>query len=81
MTISDTAHLIKGESSFWINKQGLTNMKFSWQKDYFAVSVSDTGVPFVRKYIANQEIHHQKKSFQNEYDEYIKKHGFMKLRE
>lgn len=69
--------LIKGESSFWINKHGLTKEKFEWQDEYFAVSVSESQLNRVREYIKNQENHHQKKSFQNEYDEFISKYGFV----
>ncbi|MBF4492686.1 IS200/IS605 family transposase [Flavobacterium sp. JLP] len=70
--------LIKGESSFWINKNKMTKEKFGWQDEYFAVSVSESLVDKVRDYIKNQEIHHKKKAFQEEYDEIIKKFGFQK---
>ena len=65
--------LIKGESSFWINKNELTKEKFQWQEEYFAVSVSESILDKVREYIKNQEEHHKKKSFQEEYDEFILK--------
>lgn len=68
--------LIKGESSFWINKQGLTHQKFEWQDEYFAVSVSESALDKVREYIKNQEEHHKQKSFQEEYDEFIAKYNF-----
>ena len=71
--------LIKGESSFWINKHQLTKQKFEWQDEYFAVSVSESVVDKVRNYIKNQEIHHAKKTFQEEYDEFIDKYGFKKI--
>jgi REP element-mobilizing transposase RayT len=75
-TIAKTVQLIKGESSHWINSNNLCNKKFEWQADYFAVSVSESGVSKVRDYIRNQEIHHEKKTFQQEYEEFIKKYGF-----
>lgn len=78
-TLSKIMQLIKGESSFWINKEKLTNSKFEWQEEYFAVSVSDSGVSQVREYIKNQEAHHQHKTFQQEYDEFISKYGFQKF--
>jgi len=56
--------MIKGESSNWINKNQLTKEKFEWQDEYFAVSVSESHLEFVREYIKNQEEHHQKKTFQ-----------------
>lgn len=75
-TISKVMQLIKGESSFWINKQKLTKTKFEWQDEYFAVSVSESQVQTLRNYINGQEAHHKKTTFQYEYDEFIKKFGF-----
>jgi len=77
--IQKVMQLIKGESSFWINKSELTKEKFEWQDEYFAVSVSESVVGKVRDYIKNQEIHHSKKTFQEEYDEFILKYGFKKI--
>lgn len=83
-TIQKVMQLIKGESSFWINKQDLladvpqSFGKFEWQDEYFAVSVSESVIDKVREYIKNQETHHAKKSFQQEYDEFILKFGFEK---
>ena len=74
-TIQKTMQLIKGESSFWINKQGLTKQKFEWQDEYFAVSVSESMIEVVRNYIKKQEEHHNTKTFQQEYDEFINKYG------
>ncbi|MFZ1806109.1 MAG: IS200/IS605 family transposase [Cyclobacteriaceae bacterium] len=74
--ISKTIQFIKGESSFWINKNSLVNKKFQWQDEYFAVSVSESNLQAVRDYIDSQEIHHSKKTFQEEYDEFIEKYNF-----
>jgi REP element-mobilizing transposase RayT len=63
--------MIKGESSFWINKYQLTKQKFEWQDEYFTVSVSEPMVEKVRTYIRNQEENHKKVTFQEEYDEFI----------
>lgn len=79
-TIQKVMQLIKGESSYWINKSNLTQEKFEWQDEYFAVSVSESMVDRVREYIKNQEKHHTKKSFQQEYDEFIRKYGFEKYK-
>ena len=78
-TIQKVMQLIKGESSFWINQNKLTKEKFEWQDEYFAVSVSESDVNRVREYIKNQEAHHSKKTFQNEYDELKSKYGFVKF--
>ena len=77
-TISKIMQLIKGESSFWINKEGLTNQKFEWQDEYYGVSVSESMIERVRNYIKNQETHHSSKSYDDEIDELISKHGFQK---
>jgi putative transposase len=68
--------LIKGESSFWVNKNRICNKKFEWQSDYFAVSVSESGIIRVREYIKNQERHHRKRSFQEEFNEFMLKYRF-----
>lgn len=75
-TISKVLQLIKGEASFWINQEKLTAHKFQWQDEYFAVSVSESNVDAVRNYIKGQEEHHKKKTFMQEYDEFIQKYGF-----
>jgi REP element-mobilizing transposase RayT len=71
--------LIKGESSFWINKNRLTIYKFEWAEEYFAVSVSESHIQRVRNYISNQEQHHRNKTWLDESDELIKIYGFEKL--
>jgi putative transposase len=78
-TISKVIQLIKGESAFWFNKQGLTRQKLEWQDEYFAVSVSESQIETVRNYIKNQEEHHKHKTFQQEYDEFFIKYGFKKF--
>lgn len=77
--IDNILMLLKGESSHWINEQKLTKEKFEWQKEYFAVSVSESAVHRVRDYIKNQENHHKKKSFNDEYQEFIRKYKFKVL--
>lgn len=80
-SISKVSQLIKGEASFWINKNELTTKKFMWQDDYFAVSVSESQVKQVVKYIQNQEAHHAKKSFAEEVDEFMNKYGWAYTRQ
>lgn len=75
-TVSEIAQLLKGESSFWINSENLIKKKFGWQDEYFAVSVSQSVLPRVRKYIRNQEEHHNRKSFSEEYNEFMREYGF-----
>lgn len=78
-TIEKIMHLIKGESSFWINKNGLCKTKFEWQDEYFAVSVSESILDSVRSYIKTQEAHHKAKTFQEEFDEFLVRAGFQKF--
>ena len=73
--------LIKGESAFWFNRQNFIKDKLEWQDEYFAVSVSQSALNKVREYIKNQEEHHKKKTFQQEYDEFIEKYGFQKFKD
>ncbi len=75
-TIAKVAQLLKGESSNWVNRNKLSAVKFEWQDEYIAVSVSESMVEKVREYIKNQETHHRRNSFGEEYQEFIKKYGF-----
>ena len=79
ISISKTIQLIKGESSYWINKQSLTNTKFEWADEYYAVLVSEGKLDDVRRYINNQEEHHKKKTFQEECDDFMKHYNFTKF--
>jgi putative transposase len=75
-TIAKTAMLIKRESSFWVNKQNLLNTKFEWQDEYIALSVSYSASDKVKAYILDQEEHHRKKTFTEEYNEFLIAHNF-----
>ena len=75
-TVSKVIQLIKGESAFWVNKNFLLKEKLVWQSEYFAVSVNESGLDRIRNYIANQEAHHTKSSFQEEYDRLMKDYKF-----
>ncbi len=74
--ISKVLQLIKGESSHWMNQNQIVPKKFSWADEYFAVSVSESQLPKVRDYIRTQEEHHRKITFAQEYDAFVRKHGF-----
>ena len=78
-TIRKIMQLLKGESSFWINKNKLVKYKFQWQDEYFAVSVSPSMVEKVRAYIRRQEQHHKNQNFTEELDEYREKNGFQRF--
>lgn len=78
-SISKIMNLIKGESSYWVNKNKLTKGKFEWQDEYIAISISESVVGKVREYIDNQEEHHKVRTFDEEYKLFIKRYGFEKL--
>ena len=80
-TIEKIMQLLKGESSFWINQNHLCKTKFEWQDEYFAVSVSESVIEKVRKYIANQEEHHRDTSFDEEFEEFMSRAGFQKFKD
>jgi REP element-mobilizing transposase RayT len=77
--IATVMNLIKGESSFWANRNLHFDEKFGWQDEYFAVSISKSHFYKVNQYIDQQEAHHQKKTFQDEYNEFIEKYEFENL--
>jgi REP element-mobilizing transposase RayT len=74
--IATVMNLLKGESSHWANKHLEFSEKFGWQDEYFAVSVSQSHFNAVNNYINNQEEHHRKKTFQEEYEEFVKNYQF-----
>ena len=80
-TVSEVMQKIKGESSFWINQKKLTRLKFRWQDDFWAVSVGMSQLPNLRKYINNQEQHHQQKSFKHELDLLIEEYQLERYRD
>lgn len=71
-SVSALVQNIKSESSKWIKEQRLCNASFAWQEGYGAFSYSKSHVPDVIRYIQNQEQHHQKKIFLEEYMEFLK---------
>ena len=80
-TLEKIMQLIKGESSFWINKNQLTKTKFGWQDEYFVASVSESNLEKVRRYIAKQEEHHSKVPFEREFDEMLLRAGFQRFKD
>lgn len=72
--LSDLMQLVKEDSSIWINQKDFVKGKFSWQSGYGAFSYSKNQVPRVIKYIQDQEKHHGKKSFLEEYEALLKIH-------
>jgi REP element-mobilizing transposase RayT len=71
---SDLIGDIKTGSSNHINEQRWIGSHFSWQEGYGAFSVSHSHLDRVANYIVNQETHHRRKSFQQEYVEFLERH-------
>jgi REP element-mobilizing transposase RayT len=67
MAISDLVRDIKNNSSKFINEKGFVKGKFQWQEGYGAFSYAYSQIEKVYNYILNQETHHQKKTFKDEY--------------
>lgn len=70
-SLSNLIKQVKQDSSGWINQKGLINKRFSWQAGYGAFSYSKSQLPRVITYIKNQEEHHKKKTFMEEYIELL----------
>jgi REP-associated tyrosine transposase len=70
-SLSDLMQLVKGESSEWLNDHRICNSKFHWQTGYGAFSYSKSQIPIIAEYIHNQEEHHRKKTFLEEYKELL----------
>lgn len=71
-SVSSLIQNVKSESSKWIKMQNLCTSPFAWQEGYGAFSYSKSHVPDVVRYIQNQEVHHKKESFLQEYQRFLK---------
>jgi putative transposase len=74
MSLADAVRLIKSNSSKWLNEH---DQKFAWQVGYGAFSVSVSNTAALAKYIREQEKHHRKMTFEQEYRALIRKHGMI----
>lgn len=74
-SIAEIIKQIKGSSSHFVNQNNMVAEKFAWQTGYAAYSISESMVEKVFQYIKNQKQHHQKNTFQQEYDEFIRLYG------
>ena len=73
--IEDVIKLLKGSSSHWINQNRIIKGKFYWGRGYGAFSVSHSDVERVARYIANQERHHRRQTFAEEYALFVERYG------
>ena len=73
--LADTVRMVKANSSRWVHQKWASREAFAWQSGYGAFSVSQSNMEDVLQYIAAQEEHHKRISFQDEFVAFLKKHG------
>lgn len=67
ISVSEVMKSVKSKSSKWVNEQALTTNRFEWQKGFGCFSYGHSQIQRVYEYIKNQEEHHKKRSFHEEY--------------
>ena len=72
--LADLVREIKKASNEFINDKRLTRLKFQWQEGYGAFSYSHSSLDNLIRYIANQKEHHKKRSFKEEYLDFLMKY-------
>jgi putative transposase len=72
-SLSELVQMVKRDSSKWINEQGFVKGRFEWQEGYGAFSYSQSHLSNIIKYIENQEKHHEKRTFLEEYRGFLEK--------
>lgn len=73
VSVSELMQSVKAKSSKYINDNSLTRKRFEWQEGYGVFSYSQSQVDKVYKYIQNQEAHHKKQTFRDEYLDFLNK--------
>jgi putative transposase len=76
-SIAKVVQEAKTETSKWLKKQSPVTRNFTWQAGYGAFSVSESKVPNVKSYIANQVEHHRRVSYQDEFRKLCERHGIV----
>ena len=74
-TIAKVIEEVKKSSSKWLKTKGHAYQHFQWQNGYGAFSVSASKIDEVRRYILDQEEHHRRRTFQEEYRQFLRRHG------
>ncbi|MBX3434286.1 MAG: IS200/IS605 family transposase [Pirellulales bacterium] len=73
-SVADVMRIVKANSSKWIHQVDARLGDFQWQTGYGAFAVSFSAIDAVRSYLANQDVHHAKQSFQDEFRELLRRH-------
>jgi putative transposase len=76
LSVAKAAQLLKGNSSKWIHETFPKMRSFEWQEGYGAFSIGVSGIHVTTQYIQNQTEHHRKRSFREELQAMLRKHGF-----
>jgi putative transposase len=76
LSLAKQMQLIKGESAHWLNEKNILKSHFEWADEYYAESISRKDLQNVRNYILRQESHHERLSFQEEYNNFLKNWGW-----
>ena len=74
LSVADLMEKVKANSSKWLHQRWPSRSHLAWQTGYTAFSVSHSNLASVKKYIADQEPHHRKVTFQEELLAFLKKH-------
>jgi REP element-mobilizing transposase RayT len=75
VAVADALRVVKTNSSRWVHETWPERRRFAWQTGYGAFTVSNSNQETVEGYIARQEAHHRRKTFQEEFLAFLKKHG------
>lgn len=73
-SVAEMVRLIKSNSSKWANERGDLTDGFAWQVGYGAFTISKSQLPAVQRYVQNQEQHHRRVSFKEEFVALLEKH-------
>jgi len=76
LSVAKMVQLLKGNSSKWIHEAFSEMRSFEWQEGYGAFSIGVSAVDATRTYIQNQAEHHRRRTFREEFETMLRKHGF-----
>ncbi len=76
LSVAKMVQLLKGNSSKWIHETFSEMRSFKWQEGYGAFSIGVSAIDATRTYIQNQAEHHRRRTFREEFETMLRKHGF-----
>ncbi len=76
LSVAKTVQLLKGNSSKWIHETFPGMRSFEWQEGYGAFSIGVSAIDATKAYIRNQAEHHRRRTFREEFERILRKHGF-----